>query len=156
MNYHIVFDALQNGSQLAICLFIPLFVLVPGVVGWALKRSRDPRCGLKGNIFLCLSIASFGTALVAAAISFAEYQQMKLALAHGDYQVAEGIVTEFVPMPSKGYPVESFSVGGSVFSYGTGWDSIVFNSGWNRGYIHNDVQVRIIHRGIRILRVEVK
>lgn len=156
MNYHIVFDALQNGSQLAICLFIPSFALVPGVVGWALKRSRDPLCELKGNIFLYISIASFGVALVVATISFAEYHQMKLALAQGDYQLTEGIVTEFVPMPPSGHPVESFSVGGSSFHYGTGWDSIVFNSGWNRGYIHNDAQVRITYRGIKILRVETK
>jgi len=156
VNYHIVFDALQNGSQLAICLFIPLFVLVPGVVGWTLKRSRDLRCELKGNIFLYISIASFGTALVVASISFAEYQQMGLALARGDYQVTEGIVTDFVPMPPSGHPVESFSVGRSSFHYGTGWDSIFFSAEWNRGYIRNDAQVRITHRGVKILRVEVK
>jgi hypothetical protein len=156
VNYHIVFDALQNGSQLAICLFIPLFVLVPGVVGWVMKRSHDPHYELKGNIFLYISIASFGISLVVATISFSEYHQMKIALAQGDYQVTEGIVSEFVPMPPSGLPVESFSVGGSSFHYGSGWDSIVFNSESNRGYIHNGAQVRITHRGINIVRVEVK
>jgi hypothetical protein len=42
VNYHVVFDALQTGSQLAICLFIPLFLLVSGTVGWALQSSPDP------------------------------------------------------------------------------------------------------------------
>lgn len=156
MNYHVVFDALQNGSQLAICLLIPLFLLVPVAVGWALKRSHDPHSVLKGKVFLFISIASFGVSLVGATISFVEYHQMKLALAEGDYQVTEGIVKEFVPMPASGHPVESFRVGGASFHYGSGWDSIFFNSAWNRGYIHNDAQVRITHRGVNILRVEVK
>jgi hypothetical protein len=155
VNYHVVFDVLQNGSQLAICLFIPLFLFIPGAVGCALKRSPGPDSLLKEKVFLFISIASFGVSLVAAMISFFEYHQMKLALAEGDYQVTEGIVTEFVPMPPNGRPIESFSVGGASFHYGSGWDSIGFNSAWNRGYIHNDVQVRITHRGVDILRVEV-
>ncbi len=156
MNYHVVFDALRNGSQLAICLFIPLFLLVPGAVGWALKRSPDPHSVLKGKVFLIISIASFGVSLMVATISFVEYHRMKLALAEGEYQVTAGIVKEFLPMPPSGQLVESFRVGGTSFHYGSGWDSIVFNSAWNRGYIHNDAQVRITHRGSNILRVEVK
>jgi len=156
VNYHVVFDALQTGSQLAICLFIPLFLLVPGAVGWALKRSHDPHSALKGKVFLFISIASFGVSLVVATNSLVEYHKMKLALAEGDYQVTEGIVEEFIPMPPSGHRVESFRVGGASFHYGTGWDSFVFNSAWNRGYIHNDAQIRITHRGINILRVEVK
>jgi hypothetical protein len=156
VNYHIVFDALQNGSQLAICLFIPLFLLVPGAVGWALKRSPDPHSVLQGKIFLFISIASFGVSLMVATISFVEYHRMKLALAEGDYQVTAGIVKEFVPMPPSGHLLESFRVDGASFHYGSGWDSIFFNSAWNRGYIHNDAQVRITHRGGSILRVEVK
>jgi hypothetical protein len=156
VNYHVVFDALQNGSQLAICLFIPLFLLAPVAVGWALTRSPGPHPALKGKVFLFISIASIGISLMVATISFVEYHQMRLGLAEGDYQVTEGIVKEFVPMPASGHPVESFRVGGASFHYGSGWDSIVFNSAWNRGYIHNGAQVRITHRGVDILRVEVK
>ena len=156
VNYHVVFDVLQTGSQLAVCLFIPLFLLVPGAVGWALKRSPDPQSILKGKIFLFISIASFGVSLVVATISFVEYHQMKVALAEGEYQVTEGIVKEFAPIPSSGPPVESFTVGGTPFHYGSGWDSLVFNAAWNRRYILNDAQVRITHRGVNILRVEVK
>jgi hypothetical protein len=156
VNYHVVFDALQNGSQLAICLFIPLFLLAPGAVGWTLARSTSPHPALKGKVFLFISIVSFGVSLTVATISFVQYHQMSLALADGDYQVTEGIVDEFVPMPPSGHPVESFRVGAASFHYGSGWDSIVFNSGRNRGYIHNGAQVRITHRGVDILRVEVK
>lgn len=156
MHYHVVFDALQNGSQLAICFFIPFFLLVPGALGWALQRSPDPHSVLKGKVFLFISTASFGVSLVVATISFVKYHDLKLALAGGDYQVSEGIVKEFLPMPRSGYPVESFGVSGASFCYGSGWDSIVFNSAWNRGYIHNGAPVRITYRGVDILRVEVK
>ena len=155
MNYHVVFDALQNGSELAICLFVPLYLLVPGVVGWALQRTPGQHSKVKEKIFQFISIASFGISLVAAAISLVEYHQMKSSLAAGDYQVTEGIVEEFVPLPSSGQPVESFRVGGASFHYGSGWDSLFFNSAWNRGNIHNHTQIRITHRGNNILRVEV-
>ncbi len=156
MNYHLVFDALQSGSQFAICFFIPLYLLVPGAVGWALKKAAGPHSIWKERAFLFISIVGFGISLVVATISVVEFHEMKLALAEGDYQVTEGIVEEFVPMPTSGQPVESFRVGEVFFHYGSGWDSLCFNSALNRGNIHNQAQVRITHRGNNILRVEVK
>jgi hypothetical protein len=156
VHYHIVFDALQNGSQLAVCVFIPLYFFLPGAVGWALQRSSGAHSVWKERAFVFVSIVGFGISLVVATISFVEYQHMKSALAVGDYQVTEGIVEEFVPMPSSGQPVESFRVSGASFHYGSGWDSLFFNSAWSRGYIHNGAPVRITHRGVDILRVEVK
>jgi hypothetical protein len=47
---------------------------------------------------------------------------MKKAIATGDYQVIEGIVSDFIPMPISGHPSESFSVGGVPLRYGAGWD----------------------------------
>jgi hypothetical protein len=154
VHYHVVFDALQTGSQLAVCLFIPLYLLVPGAVGWALKRSSGSHSVRKEKALLFISIVGFGISLVAATISFVEYRQMKSALADGDYQVTEGIVEDFVPMPSSGQPVESFRVSGVSFRYGSGWDSLYFSSATNRGNIHNHAQIRITHRGNNILRVE--
>jgi hypothetical protein len=132
MNYYVVFDALRNGSQLAICLFLPLFLLVPGAVRWALKSSPGPHSVWKEKTFLFISIVTFGVSLLVATISFVEYHQMALFLGEGDYQVTEGIVKNFVP--SSGTPVESFTVGEASFHYGSGWNSIAFNSAWNRGY----------------------
>jgi len=155
MHYHVEFDALRNGSELAICVVIPLLLLVPGIVGWTLMRSRDTNLARKGTLFLFASTVSFVITVVVASVGFVEYHQMKKAVATHDYQVTEGVVSNFIPMPSSGHPSESFSVGGISFRYGAGWDSLVFNAAWNRGYIHNGAQVRITHRGIDILRVEV-
>jgi hypothetical protein len=155
MHYHVVFDALRNGSELAICVVLPVLLLVPGIVGWTLIRSRDKNSARKGALFLFSSAVSFVISVVVASIGFVEYHQMKKAGASGDYQVMEAIVSDFIPMPISGHPSESFSVGGVPFRYGAGWDSLVFNATWDRGYIHNGAQVRITHRGIDILRVEV-
>lgn len=138
MHYQVVFDPLRNGSELAICVFIPLLFSVPGIVGWPLIRSRDTNSARKGKFFLLASTIGFAVSVIVASISFVDYRQVKKAIATGDYQVTEGIVSEFVPMPSSGHnPGESFSVGGVFFRYGAGWDSLVFNAAWNRGSIHN-------------------
>ena len=156
MHYQVVFDALRNGSELAICVLIPLLFLVPGIVGWTRIRSRDTNSARKGKFLLLASTIGFAASVILASISFVDYRQMKKAIATGDYQVTEGTVSDFVPMPSSGHnPDESFSVGGVFFRYGAGWDSLVFNAAWNRGYIHNGAHVRITYRGTDILRVEV-
>ena len=82
---------------------------------------------------------------------------MRCHCCSGRHSVGEGDISALVEKEDPGgHPVESFSVGGESFHYGSGWDSIVFNSAWNRGYIHDDAQVRITRRGVDIVRVEVK
>jgi hypothetical protein len=87
---------------------------------------------------------------------YSEYHSAEKALLKHDYSVAEGIVTDFIPMPPGGHATESFRVGGARFAYGSGWGSTVFNSEWNTCFIHNGVQARITYRGSDILKVEVR
>ena len=156
MNYQVAFDVSQNSSQLAIWFFIPLFTLLPALVGWAVKDSDDPRLALKGKIFILVSGCGFALSLVMLVGNYAEYSRAKKALETGSYQIAEGTVSDFVPMPRGGHSIESFKVGDASFQYGSGWGSILFNSEWNSGYIHNGAQVRISYRDGNILRVEIK
>ena len=156
MNYHVVFDVSQNSSQLAIWAIIPVFALLPGLIGWALKGSSDPKGAFKGKFFLVISGCGFAFSLVLLTGRYAEFHQAKKALQTRNYQVAEGTVVDFVPMPPGGHSIERFKVGQTSFQYGSGWGSIVFNSEWNHGYIHNGAAVRITHTGEDILRVEVR
>ena len=156
MNYNIVFDASRNGSQLAIYALIPVFVLLPALVGWALKDSDDSKEALKGKFFLLLSAVGFSFSLMLLIGNYGEYYRARKALQTGDYQVVEGIVENFVPMPPGGHSTESFNIGSTSFRYGSGWGSIVFNSEWNHGYIHNGAQVRIAYKNEEILRVEAR
>ena len=106
-------------------------------------RSRDTNSVRKGRLFLIVSTVIFAISAVAASTDFVEYHEIKTATC--DYQVAQGIVSDSIPMSPSGHPSESFGVGDVFFRYGAGWDSLVFNAGWNRGYIHNGAQVRITH-----------
>ena len=156
MNYHVVFDVSQNGSQLAIWFLIPLFALLSGLVGWALKNSDDRQSAFKGKFFALISACGFALSLVLLVGNYYEYRHAKKALETRNYRIVEGTVKEFVPMPPGGHSTESFKVGDASFQYGSGWGSTIFNSEWNRGYIHNGAQVRITYSDRDILRVEVR
>ena len=155
MNYHVVFDASRNSSELAIFALAPLGVLLAALIGWALKGSSDPKEALKGKMFLLFSAVGFVFSLVLLFGHYSEYYRAKKALRTRDYQVIEGTVENFVPMPPGGHSTESFDIDKTSFRYGSGRGSIVFNSEWNHGYIHNGVQVRIAYKDEDILRIEV-
>jgi hypothetical protein len=156
VNYHVVFDASQNGSQLGIWAIIPLLALLPGLIGWAFKDSSDPKEALKGRFLLLISACGLALSLVFLVGRYGEYYQAKKALHTRDYQIVEGTVEGFVPMPPGGHSIERFKVGEKTFQYGSGWGSIVFNSEGNRGYIRNGAQVRISYLNEEILRVELR
>ena len=105
-----------------------------------------------------MAISGIGLAfsIVLAVGHYGEYHKAKKALETGDYQLSEGTVTDYVPMPPEGHSIESFKIGNTSFKYGSGWGSIVFKSEWNHGYIRNGSQVRISYKGEDILRVEVR
>jgi hypothetical protein len=155
VTYHLMFDASQNGSQLAVWFLVPLFPLIFLLIGWGLKGADDPQMVSKGKFFMLLSTLGFAFSIVLAVGNGAQYMLLKRALTRHDYHVIEGTVSDFVPMPRGGHATESFRIGTESFHYGSGWGSIVFNSEWNRGYIHNGAQVRLAYRGDDILRIEV-
>jgi hypothetical protein len=156
MNYHVVFDASRNGSELAIFALPPIGVLLAASIGWALKGSSDSKEALKGRMFLSLSAVGFVLSLVLLLGHYSEYYRAKKALQTGHYEVIEGTVKNFVPMPPGGHSTESFDIDKTSFRYGSGRGSIVFNSESNHGYVHDGVQVRIAYKDEDILRVEVR
>lgn len=156
MNYHVIFDASQSNSEIAIFWLGPLAAIIPGLIGWSLFRSSDPKEAAKGKFFLLIAFLGFCFSLVLLVGKYNEHFQSKNALRTGDYQIVEGTVENFVPMPPGGHSTESFEVNKIPFRYGNGRGSVVFNSEWNRGYIHNGVQARIAYKGENILRVEVR
>ena len=155
MGYQVVFDASRNGSQLAIYLLIPVFAIIPGLIGWALKDSTDPKESIKGKFFLLVSALGFCFSLVFLTGNCAEYYRAKRVLQTRDYDVVEGTVRNFVPMPPGGHSTESFDIGPASVHYGSGWGSIFFNSEWNRGHVYKGAQLRISYKNGDILRIEV-
>lgn len=57
MNYHVVFDAGQTGSGIAVYWLAPLASLIAALIGWALFRSGDPKEATKGKFFLLIPLS---------------------------------------------------------------------------------------------------
>ena len=87
---------------------------------------------------------------------YGEYRNAQKAFAIHAYSVSEGVVNNFVPKPPGGHATETFVVNGVRFEYGSGWGSTMFNSEWNKGFIHDGVEARITYVGKDIIKVEVK
>ena len=78
------------------------------------------------------------------------------ALRSGKYQVGEGRVENFVPMPVSGHAMESFSVGGVDFSYSDYSVTAGFNkTSSHGGPIRTGLPVGISYVDNEILRLEV-
>ena len=95
-------------------------------------------------------------AFVFFASAVAEYHTASKLLGDHRCSVVEGVVTNFVPSPPGGHGMETFSINGVAFSYGSGWGSTYFNSEWNGTTFHDGVHARITYFGANILKVEVR
>jgi hypothetical protein len=156
MEYHTVFDVSQSGVQWLVPFLAAMGAGIFLLIGWVLRKSGERDQSLKGVFFQLIGGLGVLGAVGFLLASYSEYQQATRALSDRNYSTAEGIVTDFIPMPPGGHANESFRINGVSFSYGSGWGSTVFNSDWNKGFIHNGTQARITYRGQDILRVEVR
>lgn len=157
MQFETVFDAMHSGYKdwsfaagglifVAISsslLFFPDFM--------QRMLSRQPHisgAGLRKGFarIFCWFLFGFAVFLTTADFisTYGEYISIKHAFEAKNYQVVEGPVKNFVPMPYMGHAMESFSVNGVRFSYS---DYLVTN-GFNHttshgGPIHEGLDVRI-------------
>ena len=84
------------------------------------------------------------------------YYSLRSALQRGDCTVAEGVVTDFHPMPANGKGHESFSVNDVRFTYS---DFIItpgfHQTNYRGGPMRSGLHVRIHYRGSDIARLEI-
>jgi hypothetical protein len=156
MGYRTVFDVTQVGFQWWIPLLIGIFGAFFVGVGWAVRTTGDKDSFRKGALFQLVGAVGFLGALVFFVSMYWEYRSARKAFETHSYSVSEGVVRDFIPMPPGGHSTESFEVNGVRFEYGSGWGSTMFNSEWNKGFIHNGVEVRITYVGKDIIKVEAK
>ncbi|MGO9540889.1 MAG: hypothetical protein ACLPN2_09885 [Terriglobales bacterium] len=156
MEYRTVFDVSQNGFSWAWPLIIALFASVFALTGWAMRKSNESGYLFKGIAFQCFGAFGVIFGLLYLVSNYVVIRDYTKALSNSDCAVAEGTVSDFVPMPPGGHAEESFRINETRFSYGSGWGSLVFNSEWNRGFLRNGVRARITYRGEDILKVEVQ
>jgi hypothetical protein len=156
MEYHSVFDVIQNGLHWQAPFVILLAACLALLIGWALRRGGEREAFIAALIFQVVGGIGLLGALTFFVTAVAEYHAASAVLADRRYSVVEGVVSDFVPMPPGGHALESFRVNGVAFSYGSGWGSTYFNSEWNVGAVHDGVRARIAYCGTDILRIEVK
>lgn len=131
---------------------IPLIVGIVLIVGKRRFKWKYPHW-----IFVIFACA-FGI-LWLCTVGFSVVQRDSQALAtfqKGDYQVVEGLVTNFHPMPYEGHQDECFSVQEERFCYSENVITPGFrNTASHGGPIRSGLPVRIAYSGGTILRLEI-
>ena len=106
--------------------WVILAVLFFGLIGLTVscaKRLKDPRRAGKRDARVGLVIGALGALLLAGVMTLVIPEQARLyrsivgAYERGDYQIAEGFVADFHPMPKEGHDTERFTLSGAAFEY---------------------------------------
>lgn len=128
-----------------------LLVFRPGLV----QRYMRPR-RLNARVF-GWSYFIFGVLWTVATFvsTYTQYHTAASDLSNGRYEVVEGPVTNFVPMPSEGGSLESFVVGGRRFSYKDSAAPGFHTTARHGGPIREGLYVRVTYSGDLILRLEI-
>jgi hypothetical protein len=162
--YRVIFDIASAGyTSWSFPAFGLIFVAVGGVlVAFAVWRkalpfpwwSRRPTAS-KAFAFFFLSFAVVWT-VIAFLSTYHDYSTLTTAKKNGNVHVAEGLVTNFRPMPVTGHAMERFCVSGVCFEY----SDYVVTSGFNNtsshgGPIREGLPVRVTYVGNTIVKLEV-
>jgi hypothetical protein len=160
MEYTVVFDIVSAGYKTWALPALGLpFILVGALMlrfyqylpMWPIKSVRFK----KGFAIACLGFSIVWT-LVAFITTYSQYRSLITAQETGAYQIAEGVVTDFVPMANSGRSYESFTVDGKTFNYSDYFVTAGFNNTQSHGGpIHGGLKVRITHVNNVIIKLEV-
>jgi hypothetical protein len=144
-----VFDISQKSYN----WWAPAFGLIFLLFGISFIRRPPERTRTFGWIFIAFSLIWITLVLITTGSAYLRAVQ---AYREGSYQVIEGVVHEFVPMPYTGHALESFRVNGKIFRYSDYVETPGFNKTRSHGGpIHEGLPVRIGYLGNTILKLEI-
>lgn len=158
MEYQVAFEIASGGLG-------SLSFALPGLlfagVGFFLIKNRErlsknrPKWFVNVFSWFFFSFAILWTLIAGLGIGFQQYQ-LRSDYARGDFDVVEGIVENFDPMPYEGHKSETFTVNGVKFSYSDYRVTPGFNNTASHGGpIREGLSVRISYIGNTILKLEV-
>ena len=156
MDYEVVFEMATTGpGELGFVLPGVLFVAI-GAALLALRKRLPSVAALPGRrLALCLLGFAVVWTLVAGLSIGAGQSALRADYAAGRFEVAEGVVEDFVPMLHGGRK-ESFTVDGRRFEYSDFFVTPGFNNAASRGGpIRPGLAVRVSHVGDVIVKLEV-
>jgi hypothetical protein len=160
--YEVVFNLETAGVQFWWMPLPGLAFIAIGLIGLRHKWGRNSatETPLRRAFVIGCSLFWFGFFLLwTIGVSFAvfgEYFSVKSALKRGQFEIVEGKVTDFDPMPWEGHKFESFVVNGHRYKY----SDFVVTCGFNNttshgGPIREGLQLRITDvRGV-IAKLEI-
>lgn len=158
MEYQVAFEIASGGLG-------NLYFALPGLlfagIGFVLIKNREKLSKNRPTWFVNIfswfffTFSIIWTLITGLGIGSQQYQ-LRTDYARGDFDVVEGIVENFDPMPYQGHKSETFTVDGVKFSY----SDFQVTSGFNNtashgGPIREGLPVRISYKGNTILKLEV-
>lgn len=157
-DFIVVFDILDVGHRPHPFLAVGLLFVLLGVLRFVFPNAlpfREPRLLKKTSKYFFLGFSVLWTTLVFS-ITYNQYRLAKNAAIEHDFEVVEGLVRDFKPMPSSGHSMERFCVEEACFEY----SDYVVTSGFNNtashgGPIRDGLPVRVSYIGNTIIRLEV-
>ena len=116
MHFETVFDVAQAGYRNWWLPALGLIFIAVGAFEVVFPRIARVviQSGLSPRFFIIFSLV---WTLVAFGMTFADYILARDALTSGQASIAEGVITDFHPMPYEGHAEENFVVAGKRFAY---------------------------------------
>jgi hypothetical protein len=160
MEYQVVFDIASEGYKswsfptfgfLFITIGIGLVLIRKNLPGWWGKHPTASNF----FTFCFLSFSVLWTA-VSFVTTYQDYVSLSTAEQTNRVHVAEGVVTNFKPMPATGHAMERFCVSNKCFEY----SDYVITGGFNNtsshgGPIREGLSVRVSYVGDSIIKLEI-
>ncbi len=158
MNFERIFDADDAGYRTWWFPAIGLMFLLFGL-GTLIYRQRNPNPTLSRYYrvfpYLITGFAALWFVLTFIG-TFSEYWELRQALRSGQYEIVEGKVVDFVPMPVHGHARERFAVNGHRYEYSDFGITAGFNNTQSHGGpIREGLHVRIADVRGKIARLEI-
>jgi hypothetical protein len=151
------YDIRTRTTWITPALVLLLFLALAGGAVFAAVRSYKERYWSQLAMTVPALALVFGGGWYAVPAYVGGAWELVRAAERGDYDVAEGPVTDYELTGSNSRWHESFKVGGVAFSYSSGSANLGFGQPAPRGGpIRPGLHVRIAHRDGVILRLEVR
>jgi hypothetical protein len=154
VDYVTVFDITKEGYRCCWPAFLGLPLALLCGVTLALLRRLRVLVPLWIIAFVCMF--SFAWTISSLLATVPRTHHLLFAARHGHCEITEGVVTNFSAMPYEGHQDESFVVGDTYFCYSDYDVRPGFHKSQSHGGpIHEGLQVRILHLGNEIARLDI-
>jgi len=152
MQYQLVYDIQQTGYPNWWIIALGVFWISLGLYCYFVSDSPGSKRDRKKIIVVIFGLLILG----AEGIGYSNFAELRSAARNGKYEVVEGQVKDFVPMPYEGHSKESFVVNEYKFSYSDYDLTKGFNQSQSHGGpIREGLQVRITHVNGSIVKLEI-